>query len=233
MPDSKLQALEERLAKSEARTEAAEKRADLQAILGGLTPTQKAHFDTLDDPAKAVFVTKSNQLRDDEIEVVRKAAEESDPIVYRGTDGLEVRKSDGGVVLALAKRADVDRERADKAEKLLDAERLAKQAGELGKLPGTTEQKVAMLKAIRTIPEGRDRDAAEALLKAGNTAIAKAFVTSGSLDPSDPEDGAAGTLKKLVKAHMETNSEVNEAHATKAVVLTKEGRAAYEQIHKH
>lgn len=233
MPDDKtLKALEKRLEKAEDRAKKAEERADLQSILGGLTPTQKAHFDTLGDPEKAVFVTKSNQLRDDEIEAVRKAAEVEDPIVYRSTKGIEVRKSDGPTILALAKQGDEDRERADKAEKALAGERLTKTAEALS-LPGTTEQTVALLKAVETIPEGPERDAAMAALTAGSAAIEKGFGNIGSLAPSDPEDGGAGTIAKMVKAHMEANPGVNEAHATRAVTKTPEGRAAYEAIHKN
>lgn len=233
MPDDKiLKALEKRMEKAEARAEKAEERADLHVILGGLTPTQKAHFDTLGDPEKAVFVTKSNQLRDDEVEAVRKAAEVEDPIVYRSTTGIEVRKSDGPTILALAKQSDENRERADKAEKSLAGERLTKAAEALS-LPGTTEQTVDLLKAIETIPEGPERDTAMAAITAGSDAISKAFGRRGSNVPADPEDGGAGTLKKLVKSHMDENPGVNEAHAMKAVVLTDEGRAAYEQIHKH
>ncbi len=233
MPDDKtLKALEKRMEQAEARAEKAEERADLHVILGGLTSTQKAHFDTLTEDAKPIFATKSHELRDAEIDEIRKAHESADPVLYKTAKGVEVRKSHGDVVLALAKDADEDRTRAEKAENALSGERLTKAAAKLGALPGESKTTEALLKAVETIPEGPERDAVMAQIQAGNTAIEKAFTRLGSNPNEDPEDGGAGTLAKLVKAEMES-SKVNEAHATVAVLKTAAGAEAYENSQKH
>jgi hypothetical protein len=234
MPDDKtLKALEKRLEKAEARAEKAESRADLQAILGGLTPTQKSHFDALEDSAKPAFAAKSSTERDAELGRIQKAKDDADPTVYTSTDGLvKVRKSDGDLVLMLAKRSDEDRERAEKAEGQVAGERLSKMAREFGSLPGDEAKMVRTLKAIETIPEGEDRDAAMAQLRAGNEAIAKAYTTTGVLPASAVEGSPQGDLDKLTKAHAAQHN-VSEAVAMTKVLKTTEGKRLYAESVTH
>jgi len=228
MPDDKtLKALETRLEKAEARAEKAEARADLQTILGGLTPTQKAHFDTLDDSTKPAFAAKSSTERDAELDRIQKAKDAADPVVYTSTDGLvKVRKSDGDLMLTLAKRSDEDRARAEKAEDEVAGERLSKAARGLNALPGTEAETVQLLKAIETIPEGPARDAAMAQVTAGNTAISKAFDAHGGLPAESVEGSPEADLDKLSKAHARENN-VSEDVAMAKVIQTPEGRRLY------
>ncbi len=229
MTQKALDELNERFEKAEDRAKKAEERADLQSILGGLTPIQKAHFDALEDSAKPAFAAKSSTERDAELGRIQKAKDAEDPIVYTSTDGLvKVRKSDGDLNLLLAKRSDEDRERAEKAEGLVAGERLLKMARELGSLPGDEAKIARTLKAIETIPEGEERDAAMSQLRAGNEAIAKAYTTTGVL-PADTDPGSPqGELDKLAKAHA-TAHDVTEAIAMSKVLKTSEGKRLYRE----
>lgn len=228
MPEITQKALDE----LNARLAKAEERGDLQAILGGLTPTQKSHFDALEDSAKPAFAAKSSTERDAELNRIQKAKDDADPIVYTSTDGLvKVRKSDGDLVLMLAKRSDEDRERAEKAEGLVAGERLSKMARELGSLPGDEAKTVRTLKAIETIPEGEARDAAMAQLRAGNDAISKAYASHGNLPPESVEGSPQGELDKLTKAYATANN-VTEAVAMAKVIKTPEGRRHYAETVK-
>lgn len=227
--DKTLKALEKRLEKSEARAEKAEERAELQGILGGLTPIQKSHFDALEDSAKPAFAAKSSTERDAELDRIQKAKDDADPIVYTSTDGLvKVRKSDGDLNLLLAKRSDEDRKRAEKAEGQVAGERLSKMARELGSLPGDEAKTVRTLKAIETIPEGPERDAAMAQLRAGNEAIAKAYTTTGVLPAESVEGSPEAEMGKLTKAYAREH-DVTEAVAMVKVMETAEGRRLYKE----
>ena len=229
MPEITQKALDE----LNARLAKAEERGDLQSILGGLTPTQKAHFDALEDSAKPAFAAKSSTERDAELDRIQKAKDDANPIVYTSTDGeVTVRRSDGDLMLKLAKRDDESRERAEKAEAEVAGERLSKAARALGSLPGTEAEKVEMLKAIETIPEGPAREAAMAQLRAGNEAIAKAYTTTGVL-PADTDPGSPqGELDKLAKAHAAAH-DVTEAVAMAKVLKTAEGKRLYGESVKH
>ena len=58
-----------------------------------LSGTEKAHFDTLDETGKDSFLAKSADDRQSEIDAVKKAATDEDPVVYTTMDGLGNQKS--------------------------------------------------------------------------------------------------------------------------------------------
>lgn len=212
----------------EARIEKAEERAVLQGILAGFSDAQKAYFNGLEDSAKPAFASKSSSDRDTEVTEVETKKNDADPVLFESGD-VVVRKSDGPLALAMARRMHAAEKKADTLEKSHGDSDLRKRAdSELGDLPGTTDQKVEMLKALDTIPEGPARDAAAAALKAGNDAISKAYETGGS-------GGGGGEFRKgspeaqlddMAKARAEKDgSSYEQAYAK--VLSTDEGSDLY------
>ena len=207
-------------AKSTIETQSAEM-ATLKA-LSEMTDAQKAHHDGLDTAAQAEFVAKSSAQRQD---VITKAAD-ADAVVYTSDEGIEYRKSHDAATLALAKRVDeLDRLRKD-ADAKVDAARLEKRAtDEFPHLPGDTAAKTALIKAMESITDETARKAAEAVLRANNEAMSKAFATHGTT--SAPAAGSAmQKLEALAKQHMADHG-VPFAKAMDAVVHTPEGDTLY------
>lgn len=229
--DAKTQkALEDRIEAAEQRAEKAEQTALLHALRGGMTTAQLSHFDGLDETAKAAFASLTTDDRDAELTAIEKAASDADPVLYTSKrDGTIVRKSDGDLVLRLVKRADAAEVRAEAAESTsLDTTLRKRAEGELGSLPGTVDEKVALLKGLEAIPEGPARDAALKALKAGNDAIANGFQAFGGADGSVDEGSSEGKLDALVKRHSAEKG-VSEAEAYNAVLETAEGQRLYNE----
>jgi hypothetical protein len=227
MPElTDVQKLEERVAKAEARAEAAETRSQLESILGSLTDVHKAHFDGLADEGKIAFAKMDVAQRDASLDAIETARKAADPVAYTCDDGTEIHKSAGDHLVRLAKRADEADRRAEKLEGEATVSRLEKRAGEeLGNLPGTTEEKVAMLKALETIPEGPAREAARKAMVAGNDAISAAYNRQGTVTPS-PEGTPLGDLDSISKAYAKEHN-VTDAVAMSKVLATPEGKAMY------
>jgi hypothetical protein len=192
-----------------------------------MTDVHKRHFETLDEAAKATFAKRDTDQRQADLDVITKAADAADPVLYTCDDGIEIRKSDGKIVVALAKRADKADRRATVAEDTVQESTLRKRAEtDLASLPGTLDEKVAMLKGIDTIPAGAARDAAMAALRAGDAAIAKAFTRTGH-SVNLPEGTPQGDLDVLAKRHQEANPDETPAMAMEKVLGTAEGKRLY------
>lgn len=207
-------------------------RLELQGIVAGMNDGEREHFASLDETAKREFVAKGADERKAEIDAIAKAAEVADPVVYTATDGTKIRKSDGAAMLSLTKRADAADKRAEVAEEKASSADLRKRADdELAYLPGTLDERTAMLKAVDSIEDEDERKAALKALKAGNAAMQKAFSTGGTSAGmgEDDESSAQGRLDSLVKRHADDNK-VSEARAYDAVLKTAEGKALYAEM---
>ena len=111
------------------KMKALEKSVDGLTAIVGMSADERGHYDKLESDAKAVFLSKSNDERKAEIaEAVRKAAD--DDVVYTTTDGDEIRKSDGAIVLKLAKSHDAERKKTARLEAEKDQSSLEKRADE-------------------------------------------------------------------------------------------------------
>lgn len=213
-----LDALEKRLAK-------AEERADRSEAIASMNDAQRSYFKTLEGEKATSFLKKSSDDRDAEMHEVQKG----DPVVYTTTDGVEIRKSDGNAVLALAKASDSHAKRADAAEKALSDSTYAKRATDtLSHLPGDQDIKVELLKAVDAMPESA-REGALALLKAGDAAQAGAFVERGTTGKPGEFSKAEDSLSALAKRFQEENEGTPYAQAYAAVLKTEEGARLYQQ----
>ena len=218
-----------------------------------LKAVARTHFDELPDvKAQDAFLAKTEAVQTAEVEKAvadaKKAADDAaaeaakaDPVVHTTTDGLEIRKSDGAGVLALAKARDAD---AVKIAELTEANAgMAKAAAqstyemraedELKHLPGTLQQRAALLKAAEGIEDEETRKAAVDALKAQNKAMAPAFGTVGTgggaiikADGDDPQ----GQLNDLATAYRKDKEGVTIEQAEAAVLKTPAGAELYSQI---
>ena len=187
---------------------------------------ERTHFDKLDEDGKKKFLVKSGDDRKAEIAAAEKAATDSDPVVYTTMDGVELRKSGGEVVLALAKSNDTIRKENKELRDKTAQDDLEKRAEkELQYMPGDLATRAAMLKAIDGIEDKAQREAAHNSLKAQNTAMSSAFETQGHgghSDPGSPQSELDTLSKSYAKEH-----KVSEAVAFTKVLETEQGKELY------
>ena len=238
-----------------ARLEKAEKANERFEKIVGLSKEHREYFDGLStDELKDKWLAKSAGERDDALkEAARKAEEEEakknaeDPVVHTTKDGIEIRKSDGPTVLAMAKRQDAQAEelaseRATNATLRKAAETAAfekRAETELAHLPGTVEHRALLLKAAEGIEDEEARKAAVAALKAQNAAQASAFTSFGVSAGGETAKTAAGggdaqaKLDELTKAFQKDHDGMSFEQAQAAVLDTAEGAEIYAQIDRH
>ena len=217
-----------------------------------LKAAARMHFDGLADvTAQDAFLAKS--VTDQEAEVVKaKAASDAaeaaaelakadkDPILHTTADGIEIRKSDGAGALALAKARDADAVTIAELTKTNKELAAATETGnfvkraetELTHLPGTVQQRAALLKAAEGIDDEETRKAAVAALKSQNKMMAPAFgvvgVTSGDINKGGANPQTK--LDELTAEYQKANSGVTVAKAQTEVLRTPEGGRLYAQI---
>lgn len=206
------------------------KRAERAERLAKLSDGEKAHLDTLaDDTAKDKFLAKSADDRKAELDAIAKAKQDADPVEYTTADGIELRKSAGPALIAMAKSNDALRKQNEDLSKKLEQEALEKRAeAELPNLPGTAAERAALLKSVESITDEDQRKAALAALKAGSNAMSKAFSFSGHGGES-PAGTPEAELEKLAKSHNEANPKLTPEQAYDAVLKTAKGKELYTQ----
>ena len=192
-----------------------------------LKADERAHFDTLDEDAKKNFILKSADDRKADIDAVKQAKTDSDPVEYTTADGVEIRKSAGvALITALKSNDDMRKENAE-LRKQREQETLEKRAEtDLKYLPGDVKVRAAMLKAVDGIEDETQRTAAHNALKAQNKAMAEAFKTQGHVggqsEPGSPDE----ELHNLAKAYAKDKN-VSEAVAESEVLKTAQGQELY------
>ena len=191
-----------------------------------LKPGERTHFDKLDEEGKKNFLAKSGDQRASEMEAAEKADADADPVVYTTMDGVELRKSAGAALLAMAKSNDAIRKENKELRDQSAQDALEKRAEvELEFMPGDLPTRAAMLKAIDGIEDKSQREAAHNSLKAQNQSMSEAFTTHGH--GGQPEDGSADDdLDKLSKAYSKEHN-VTEAVAYSKVLETPKGKELY------
>lgn len=204
--------------------------ADLQAAngklakaeaYGKLNDAEKSHYDTLDESGQAEFMKMDTDAR----KGVLAKAEDANPVVYTSTDGEEFRKNDDPRMVRLAKQADEDRKaRHEEIAKRETLELTKRAEDELGNLPGDTDAKVSLLKAVNGIKDEAHRKTINELLKAADTNLAKSFETRGTGEPA--VGSAEERLESLAKAHAK-EKDLSFAKAYAEVLETDEGKRLY------
>lgn len=134
------------------------------------------------------------------------------------SDGVTIRKSEvGESTFKLLK---------SQADKIEMAEFSKRAEVEIAHMPGETIAKAKALRAVAKMGK-EDREAIEAMLKAGETAMADRLKVLGKGDgPSG--DSAEGKIDSLAKAHA-ADHKVDFIKAYNAVLETPEGSALYAQ----
>jgi hypothetical protein len=207
-----------------------QKQLDRANAVAELSDAQKTHFKALDAAGQDAFLAKSAAERDAELAAVAKAATDADPVVYKTVDGVELRKSAGEAVIALAKSNDALRKQNDAlVAKNADVELTAEVERDYAHLPGDVEARKALVKAAKGIPDEAQRTVALNALKAQSVALKSATDTVGHGGEGAAAQGAEKELDELAKAYSKTNS-VSFAKAYDAVLSTAEGSALYARV---
>ena len=191
-----------------------------------LKAEERTYFDKLDEEGKKKFLVKSGDDRKAEIAAAEKAVTDSDPVVYTTMDGVELRKSAGEALLAMAKSNDTIRKENQELRDKTDQDALEKRAEkELKYMPGDLATRAAMLKAIDGIEDSAQREAAHNALKAQNESMSDAFKThgrGGQADPGSPQSELDTLSKSYAVEH-----KVSEAVAFTKVLETEKGKELY------
>lgn len=175
--------------------------ADSKAFVAkvlALDTSELAFVSRLDGADQVAFVGKSASARAADIA----AAEAANPVVveYVGLDGtqFQIRKSAGEDAIGMAKQNKLLT--ATVMEQRTNAERVAlekRAASDLANVAGELPGKIAILKALATLPEA-ERTAAEAILKTANSALKVVTKTIGSgAKPADPVVGAEAASDRI------------------------------------
>jgi hypothetical protein len=172
--------------------------------LSTLNDAQKDLYNSLDAANQEIFLTKSNDERNSDIELSKAA----DPVIYKSLDGEIYLKSDDPRLVAMAKRTDADRAVILEANEKIAKADLEKRAKDtISNLPGKLETHVAILKSIDSIEDASIREEAMAALKAHNASLRKAFTTVGTeeIAKGDLSEGADAVqeMEDLTKSCME------------------------------
>jgi len=229
------------------RIDALEKQLATATAVAKFSDATRTHYNSLDEDEQEAFLAKSDEDRQAEVdEAIAKADEEAkktaksddddddeNPVVHKTAGGLEIRKSDGDVAVALAKQNDDLVGKVDELVAKNDDMRIQKRAEDEFKfLPGDVKTRVSIIKSVEAIADKKERAAAEAALKAQNEAMEKAFKTYGTDtgNSADADDTPEAQLDKLAKSYAAENK-VDEAEAYNKVLETPAGRELYAQTY--
>lgn len=204
-----------------------EKKLARSTALAALTDADKAYMKGLPEADGEKFLVATPEARAATI----KAAGESNPVIFKSADGIEVRKNDSPALVEMAKRLDAQAQQIAKSEALAKEAVYQKRAAEeIPHLAGDVPTRTAMLKAIDGIPDEGLRAKALETLKAQNAEMAKAFETRGTRaggGAGSPED----KLDVLAKTRA-TKDGIPYAKAYDLVLQSPEGSALYAEFTK-
>lgn len=218
MPEPKAPTVEE-LTKS---LEELNKQLLVAKAYGELNDAEKTHYAKLSDEDKDTFLALDSDKRSAE---VSKAAD-ADPVVYTTSEGLEIRKSDGNLVLQLAKKSDENEKKANALAKAAEQSTLEKRVREeIPNVPGEDDAKVALLKAVDGISDKDMREKVHTILKSHNETIGLALETHGERDGEIQK--AEDELKKKVTEFQKENKIPTYEQAYTDFLATEEGAALY------
>ncbi|RFC66456.1 hypothetical protein DYI37_03155 [Fulvimarina endophytica] len=192
------------------------KRAETFEAIAKMSDAEKAHMKDMSEDEKKAFMALSD---DDRAKAVKKSAEGDETVEYGG-ETISKRADPRSFAIAKAAKAEMEdlRKRADAAADEAQMERLTKRAdAELGNLPGETIAKAKVLKAVAGMGE-EDRATLDAMLKAGNSTLAKAFELSGtrqgSAGDTDIRKRREDALSEIMKRDNCTKSKAMETLAS-------------------
>lgn len=218
-PTTMTEITQEQLDEAVAKSAALEAELAVAKAVGELNDAERSHYAALAEADQPAFLAKSATERADII----KAAEATDAVVYKSADGTEFRASDDQRLVALAKQNDAYQKQVQKMAIEKAEAGFKKAAEELDHLPGEEATKVAVLRAIATLPEDQQA-AAHEMLKSHSDGAASAFSTNGVEGESKGTDSTE--LEALVNKYVEKN-DATLPDAWDAVLSTPEGMELY------
>ena len=196
----------------------------LRAVVN-LEKTHRDFYNQLPASDQRTFANKSRADRESQII----ASRESDPVVYRTDEGIEIRKSEGAVVLNLAKSNDSNARENRELREARERDVLEKRAdNEIGHLSGEVDTRVALLKAIDGIEDETTRNNVLATIKSHDGGISAALNTYGHLGEGQPAD-AEQELDRLAK-NLASEKDLTYQQAYTQAANTKQGRELYAQM---
>jgi hypothetical protein len=199
--------------------------------LDALPDAERSFAKALPDAERDAFVKAEPAARAARL----KAAGDTDPIVYTDLAGVPYRKSEGEKAVTNAKRMDSMAKAFAEQSSALERATFEKRANdELPKCPGTIGAKVALLKAVDSIADAADRDAAKAILKAGNDAIALGAKVRGANGPAAPAAGSPmARLTEIASGLRKADPTLTEAQAFAKASRTPEGEELFTSAALH
>lgn len=165
--------------------------------------------------AKAIADAVTKVKEEHAVEIAKRDDLAKTDETFTAGDGTVIRKSEAGENTFKVLKAQEDR--------LQIADFTKRAETEIPTLPGETVLKAKALRAVSKLDKV-EKDAIEAMLKAGNAAMKANMASLGHNVPN--ESSATGQLKKMVDEHAKANK-VNEAAAYEAVLSTPEGQRLY------
>jgi len=233
MEDSEMPDSNEKVTLEGLQTQIADltKAKDRAEAVAALSADQRGHFDTLKGEDQEGFLNKSTDERDE----IVKSAGDADPVVYKSASGDLFRQSDDVRLVKAVQAADEAQKSANTEREAREGLELAKRADEiLGNLPGDSNVRGQLLKAVESIEDEDIRKGALECLGAANGGIferANGTPEQHGLAKGagfQPSTGAEQELEKMVQKYAETNS-VPEYKAWDEVLKSAEGSALYQK----
>lgn len=198
-----------------------EAQAHATSILA-MSKAERDAMDDMDDDEKKDFIAAKPGDRKSKM---KKRAEEN-PVIFKAADGTEFRQSDDPRLAKMAKERDEDRALAKAEREARELSEFKKRADDdFGNVPGTTDERAAMLKAMSGMDD-KVKASFEAVLKAHQDVVKNAFTTFGhqhsQLDQGTPE----ARLDKMAVDHAKENK-ISKSVAYDEVLKSEEGRKLY------
>ena len=220
--------LEAELATAKAANDATKAEGATYKAIAELTDAEKAHYVSLDVPAKAEFLGKSAEQRAGVVSDIAKNAADANPVVYTTDDGQKIRKSDGELAIAMSKKLDEEVRLRKAATHKAETAAFQKTADDdLGHMTGTDVVKVALLRAVASMPE-EHREGATAMLKSNDLALSSAFAMGGTREA--PAGGSPAAEMEALAQKYASERKVDIEKARLAVLDTAEGDAIYAKM---
>lgn len=208
------------------RAEEAEALAKRWQAIAQLPEGQRGYVLALPEAQRDGFISKSAADR----------AKDAEPVFVSKSTGARYYSHDDQRSVDLAKALEAQTEELAKARQANDDLVFAKRADEmLGHCPGDLATRVAVVKAVSNIADEKVREGALALLKAGDSAISKAYDRTGraftleSIEKS-ADDSPTGEYDRQVATFAKAHKLDDLAAAEAKFLATPEGAKAYAEL---
>lgn len=200
---------------------ALQKRAERAEKALALSTAERELFAKMNTKDQDAFLALSPELRAAEVQKVQ----DSNPVVYKSTDGREFRKSDDARLVEMAKRLDAAEEKTRKAEERARLERIAKRAAGLSRLPGDSADHVLLVEAVDKM-DAEQQTKLNTLLDKLNGEFGKAFARVGT-SAAPANSSAEDKIEAIAKRIQDADPKLTPAQAYAKAMRSPEGQAAY------